>query len=101
MEQNDDWDMLGDDDEGGIEPLLQPKIGYVLIENYQTDKLKVCEAPKHQGWKLTAYAVIALIDERGNEIVQMVCEECWQHFDDDMNHPNWNLQNGQKTNTTS
>lgn len=69
-----------------------PKIGYVRIENYKTDKPKVCEAERHEGLSLEAYAVIALENERGRDVVFMVCEECWGHFDGDMNHPNWNLR---------
>lgn len=70
---------------------MQPKIGYVPIENYQTDKQKVCEAPRHEGLGFVAFAVVAVSDERGREIVQMVCEECWRHFDEDMGRPDWNL----------
>jgi len=71
--------------------MTQPKIGYIPIEKFKTDRPRVCETPRHEGRGLAAYAVMAVIDERGNEIVQMVCLECWKCFDDDMGSPNWNL----------
>lgn len=74
----------------------KPKIGYIPIQHYQTSKPKVCEAPRHKGRGIAAYAVVAVIDERGNEIVEMVCVKCWRVFDSDMGSPNWNLMEGKE-----
>lgn len=67
-----------------------PKIGYVPIEAYKTDKPKVCEAPRHVRLELPAHAVVAVSDG-DYEVVEMVCFECWAHFDRDMGSPNWNM----------
>ena len=71
------------------------QIGYILIENYQTNKPKVCGTPRHQDllYPLPAYAVMAVIapEMYSEPVIQMVCYDCWKHFDDDMNHPQWNL----------
>jgi len=67
------------------------KIGYIPIENFKTDRPKVCEAPLHEGRELAAYAVMAVDGGGYEDFVQMVCYECWKHFDDDMGNPNWNL----------
>jgi hypothetical protein len=70
------------------------KIGYILIENYQTDKPKVCETPRHKNFNLRAYAVMAISytwHMQKQTVVQMVCYDCWKRFDDDMKHPKWNL----------
>jgi hypothetical protein len=69
------------------------RIGYIPIENYSTPKPKVCEAPLHENQMLPAYAVIVVIAPQmySEPVVQMICFECWKHFDDDMGHPNWNI----------
>ena len=68
------------------------RIGYVLIEEFKTDKPRVCESPRHLNQGLPAYAVLVT---QGNMypkgLVQMICYECWKHFDDDMAHPKWRL----------
>jgi len=76
-----------------LEKLTQNKIGYVPIENFSTTKPKVCEAPRHLNQSIKAYAVIAVIAPEMYDmpVVQMICFDCWKHFDDDMNHPNWNI----------
>lgn len=67
-------------------------IGYVLIDKFSTKKVKVCEAPKHLNMKLPAYAVLVTQGSMYPDgLVQMICFECWKHFDDDMGHPKWNL----------
>jgi len=73
------------------------KIGYVLIDHsllrFATKKTKVCEAPRHKGMNLPAYA--ALVTQGSmypDGLVQMICYDCWKHFDDDMGHPNWMLE---------
>lgn len=71
---------------------MQPKIGWIPIRYFNTDKPKVCEAPRHQGMMLDVYAVLAIqSDDYPDGLVQMICENCWNHFDRDMNSPNWNL----------
>lgn len=71
---------------------MENKIGYVPIGSIPFTKPQVCEAPKHLGKQLPAFAVLVLQGiSYPDGLVQMVCEECWKHFDDDMNHPNWNL----------
>lgn len=75
-----------------IEKLTENKIAYLPIENFTTSKAKVCEAPKHENQELPAFAVLALISDLYDEpVVQMICFDCWKHFDDDMGNPNWNL----------
>jgi hypothetical protein len=76
-----------------IEKLVENKIGYIPIEHYRTPKKKVCEAPRHENQNIEAYAVLAVIAPEcyNTPIVQMICFDCWKHFDDDMNHPNWNI----------
>lgn len=70
------------------------KIGYIPIEHYATEKPKVCETPRHKGLNFPAFAVMAIDYEWDGVqqiVVQMVCEECWRHFDMEMGSPNWNL----------
>ena len=71
---------------------INNQIGYIPIENYQTDKPKVCETPKHKNFGFSAYAVMAVIapEMYSEPVIQMVCYDCWKRFDD-MNHPQWNL----------
>lgn len=72
---------------------IQPKIGYILIEEYKTNKPKVCEAPRHKNLKLPAYAVIAIqSNDYPDGLVQMVCKDCWKHFDDDLGNPEWSMK---------
>lgn len=67
-------------------------IGYVLIEDFVTEIEKVCESPKHLGMNIPAFAVLVIKGESYPDgLVQIICEECWDHFDKDMNHPKWNL----------
>jgi hypothetical protein len=76
--------------------MTQARIGYIPIENYKCDKPKVCEAPRHEGRGIDAYAVMA-VDGCGYEgLVQMVCYECWARFDSDMGSPDWNLMKGER-----
>lgn len=71
---------------------MENLIGYIPIEYFSSATPKVCEAPKHVGMLLPAYAALAIKGPAYPDgLVQMICKECWQHFDDDMNHPNWNL----------
>lgn len=78
------------------------KIGYVPIRYYNTDKPKVCEAPKHIGLNLPAFGVLVIQGASYPDgLVQMVCEECWLHFDNDMNHPEWNLIRDETSGETS
>lgn len=73
---------------------MENTIGYVLIDKFATTKAKVCEAPKHKGMNFSAYAVLVTQGSMyPNGLVQMVCFDCWKHFDDDMGHPNWDLTN--------
>jgi hypothetical protein len=76
-----------------IEKLVENKIGYIPIEHYRTSKKKVCEAPKHENQNIEAYAVLALIAPECYDapVVQMICFDCWKRFDNDMNHPQWNI----------
>lgn len=75
-----------------VEKLSENKIGYIPIENFSTPKSKVCEAPRHENLRLPAFAVIAVISELYDApVIQMICFECWKHFDDDMGHPQWNM----------
>jgi hypothetical protein len=75
-----------------IEKLSENKIGYIPIENFSTPKAKFCEALRHENQRFTAFAVIAVISELyDSPVVQMVCFDCWKHFDDDMGHPQWNM----------
>lgn len=70
------------------------KIGYIPIQHWRTTiKTKVCETPKHFGQNIQAFAVMALHAPEiyPNGVVQMVCKECWQHFDDELGNINWNL----------
>ncbi len=70
------------------------KIGYILIEHYETDKPKVCETPRHKNLGLSAYAVMAIDyewDGVQRTVVQIICKDCWKHFDEEMKSPNWNL----------
>lgn len=67
-------------------------IGYVLIDKFSTKKKKVCEAPRHKGMELRAHAVIVTQGSMYPDgLVQMVCFDCWKHFDDDMGNPKWDL----------
>lgn len=67
-------------------------IGYILIEQFKTNKLKVCEAPRHLGQNHIAYAVLVTQGSMYPDgLIQMICYDCWKHFDDDMGHPNWCL----------
>jgi hypothetical protein len=71
---------------------MKNKIGYIPIENYRTYKPKVCEAPRHQGARIVAYAALAVIaDDYPDGLVLMICKDCWDHFDKDMESPKWNL----------
>jgi hypothetical protein len=68
-------------------------IGYVLIDRFVTKKTKVCEAPRHKGMNLPAYAVLVTQGSMYPDgLVQMICYDCWKHFDDDMGNPNWKLE---------
>ena len=67
-------------------------IGYVLIDRFATEKKKLCEAPRHKGMDIPAYAVLATQGSMyPNGLVQMICYDCWKHFDDDMGNPEWCL----------
>ena len=69
-------------------------IGYILIEEFKTDKSKLCEAPRHKWKNFSAYAVLVTQGSMyPNGLVQMICYDCWKHFDDDMGHPNWYIGN--------
>ena len=69
------------------------KIGYILIDRFATKKAKVCEAPRHAEMNLPAYAVLVTQGSMYVDgLVQMICYDCWKHFDDDMGHPNWMLE---------
>lgn len=71
---------------------IQPKIGYVPIESFFSERLPVCESPRHLGLNIPAYAVLALqSNDYPDGLTQMICQECWNHFDRDMGSPNWNL----------
>jgi hypothetical protein len=72
---------------------LKHRIGYVLLEHFgDNERRNKCETPKHADANLSGFAVIVIRGELYPEgLVLVVCKECWQHFDDDMNHPNWNL----------
>jgi len=71
---------------------MKSKIGYAPIEKFFTTKLPICEAPRHEGLNIPAYAVLALeSDDYPGGLVQMICKECWEHFDRDLGSPNWNL----------
>jgi hypothetical protein len=76
-----------------IEKLSENKIGYIPIENFSTRKPKFCETPRHENQMYPAFAVVAVIapEMYDEPVVQMVCFACWKHFDDDMNHPDWNM----------
>ena len=67
-------------------------IGYILIEYFKTDKPKMCEAPRHLGQNISAYAVLVTQGSMYPDgLVQMICYQCWKYFDDDMGHPKWCL----------
>jgi galactose mutarotase-like enzyme len=71
---------------------MKPKIGYLPIANFETERKKVCETPRHESENIPAFAVVAVqADVYPEGIVLMVCMDCWKHFDDDMHHPEWNL----------
>lgn len=76
---------------------MKPKIGWIPIQYFKTDRPKVCEAPRHHGMMLDAYGVLALqSNDYPDGLVQMICKNCWSHFDQDMNSPNWNLMEQEK-----
>lgn len=67
-------------------------IGYILIDQFKTDKDKVCEAPRHLGQNCHAFAVLVTQGSMYPDgLVQMICYECWKQFDDDMGNPKWCL----------
>ena len=73
---------------------MSAKVGYIPIEHYSTDRARVCETPRHKALNLPAYAVMAIDyvwDGVQQNVVQMICFDCWKHFDLEMNSPNWNL----------
>lgn len=71
---------------------MTPKIGYIDISRFKTNKEKLCETPKHKNLKFKASGVIALqSDDYPDGLIMMVCEQCWKKFDYDMNSPQWNL----------
>lgn len=73
---------------------MENTIGYVLIDKFATKKKKVCEAPKHKGMNLAAYAVLVTQGSMYPDgLVQMVCFDCWKQFDNDMGNPKWCLTN--------
>lgn len=71
---------------------MKNKIGYIPIEHFDSNRANVCESPRHLGQGIIAYAVLALeSDDYPGGLVQMICKECWEHFDRDMGSPKWNL----------
>lgn len=74
---------------------MTAKIGYYSIEWHETRGLRVCETPLHKDQMKPAFAVIAIEYEENDElllVVQMVCYQCWQHFDNNLDNPDWNLE---------
>ena len=71
---------------------MKAKIGYIPIRYFNTNKPKVCEAPRHKNLQFEAYGVLAIqSNDYPDGLVQMVCFECWKHFDNDMGNPDWSL----------
>ena len=71
---------------------MKPKIGYIPLRYFKTDAEKVCQTPKHKNLKFEAFVVIALqSDDYPDGLVMMVCKQCWEKFDYDMDSPQWNL----------